>query len=75
MALSAIEDALNVRDTPRESPPGQRRDPALTAPVEREEPVRRTRPPQLEASERRSRFDRAPVEPVFEDTPRPQSRQ
>jgi hypothetical protein len=67
LALSAIEDALSVRDTARETASTPRREPALTAPVEREEPVRRTRAAQLDATERR-RFDRTPVEPAFDDT-------
>ncbi|MGZ5834841.1 MAG: apolipoprotein A-IV repeat region-like domain-containing protein [Xanthobacteraceae bacterium] len=75
LALSAIEDALAVRDnappTPAAPPvaPTPRRDPLLTAPVEREEPARRARTnPQLDTATERRRFDRAPAEPVFEDT-------
>jgi hypothetical protein len=73
LALSAIEDALAVRDTapaatPSDSASSIRRPPVLNAPIEREEATRRGRAAALDAADRR-RIDRGPAESVFEDRP------
>ncbi len=77
LALSAIEEALNVRDNPpAETPPSTRRDPVLPTPadrigpLEREEvrarPSRRERNAQAENGDSR-RSDRNAVHPAFEE--------